>query len=957
MLNVSGCTALTELYCPGNQLTELDVSNCTALQYLDCSINQLTELDVSNNNALTILHCGGNKLISLEASHNTALTELFCSSNQLTALDISHNAALTELYCNDNQLTSLDVSNNTALTEMDCYSNQLTELDLSYNKVLISVSCYGQKRKELKLNKTSEGYEVDMKDYVSHLENIDADSISPKPISYNKDTGIITFSEPPTKLRYNYITHSPNNDLMDVTIKASLNVDVIERGAGGIDNLIICGVADDHYVARGNVPVTEKKIANYSPKIYGKKGFVADGNSRLIIRVKTQRPGNIEFSVKENIGVEIEKLSDRAKVSSIHTTEIGEEEYQASAVLVAPEMYPEGRSFPSSDFTVHVKFTADETGEEIPEEEKVMEEDIELEIHAAPLLLIHSFGTKATVENTFSEKGRGVLPVLKENGFKVFPFNYDGNIGVKENLGGMLFNSMFNEIFYIFEQNYIKKGIVCTKIDMVAHGMGGLMARWFCLYGDKNLLDGNYYTARSYGQGMARRIITIATPHRGTLWGNIMMGDWGTVLNPSIETIGMKNMAYVALKALRGGSSLTNLEFGWGENSIPARSSAWRDVAVMSEVVNGGFPVNVPMYSIYGKTKDIVDGWNFVAAVADLIGAWKKAAGVVGKVVGKVGKVFDIDVIDDFETRTTLEFLVGTLDDIKAIKPLKKAKLEAVQKKFKEIKEAIKEQNIEEALKIFLKGPEESDYARLIEMLGNDDILKGLEKDKLRAVAKKYASFENLLKEVAPDLNEYLIASGTIADKVSAGKLINDALAFRFKEINELQFPSWLTKTGNIVIGASEVISVAAGGLGGAIGAIIQIPFAVMNLIFGNEDHDLMVSEPSARDYFGDASVGMYGWRYRHDKICKQDDVGISVMNALKVYPKSRFKIFGTDQKILTANSLPTVKVIPNMRADSGEEEIEIDPEKIFETHFELSAEPNVLNISEFRVCCFQRFV
>ena len=59
------------------------------------------------------------------------------------------------------------------------------------------------------------------------------------------------FPEPPKTLHYRYNTHSPNNDKLYVVIKRSLNVDVIERGAGGVDNLIICGVADDHYIARG----------------------------------------------------------------------------------------------------------------------------------------------------------------------------------------------------------------------------------------------------------------------------------------------------------------------------------------------------------------------------------------------------------------------------------------------------------------------------------------------------------------------------------------------------------------------------------------------------------------------------------------------------------------------------------------------------------------------------------
>ena len=57
-------TALTELNCNYNQLTDLDISNNTALTYLNCRNNQLTTLDVSNNTALTTLYCDYNQLIA-----------------------------------------------------------------------------------------------------------------------------------------------------------------------------------------------------------------------------------------------------------------------------------------------------------------------------------------------------------------------------------------------------------------------------------------------------------------------------------------------------------------------------------------------------------------------------------------------------------------------------------------------------------------------------------------------------------------------------------------------------------------------------------------------------------------------------------------------------------------------------------------------------------------------------
>lgn len=69
-------------------------------------------------------------------SKNTALTELYCNDNQLTNLDVSDANVLGALYCQNNQLTSLSVSKSTVLSYLICFSNQLTSLDVSKNTSL-----------------------------------------------------------------------------------------------------------------------------------------------------------------------------------------------------------------------------------------------------------------------------------------------------------------------------------------------------------------------------------------------------------------------------------------------------------------------------------------------------------------------------------------------------------------------------------------------------------------------------------------------------------------------------------------------------------------------------------------------------------------------------------------------------------------------------------------------------
>ena len=152
-LDVSGCTSLVELYCLENKLTELDVSGCAALKVLDCSWTLLTELDVSGCAALEALECRGNWLTELDVSAKTELYDLDCSLNHLlTELDVSGCAALEILDCYGNDLTELDVSECAALEELDCDYNHMTELDVSANTELEILGCSENHLTELDLS-------------------------------------------------------------------------------------------------------------------------------------------------------------------------------------------------------------------------------------------------------------------------------------------------------------------------------------------------------------------------------------------------------------------------------------------------------------------------------------------------------------------------------------------------------------------------------------------------------------------------------------------------------------------------------------------------------------------------------------------------------------------------------------------------------------------------------------
>ena len=219
-LDVTKNTALTELRCSDNALTELDVSKNTALTSLNCSYNALTELDVSQNTALTYLGCYSNELTALDVSKNTALTDLSCYSNELTALDVSQNTALTRLDCSDTALTALDVSKNTELEHLWCNNNALTALDLSQNTKLTTLDCSGQQAAETRVLQQADGSgRADLSGLVPGWSGAQGVQVQGGTLEADGSTVVWDGKTSPVTVSYAYRTGH-----QDVTMDAALHV-------------------------------------------------------------------------------------------------------------------------------------------------------------------------------------------------------------------------------------------------------------------------------------------------------------------------------------------------------------------------------------------------------------------------------------------------------------------------------------------------------------------------------------------------------------------------------------------------------------------------------------------------------------------------------------------------------------------------------------------------------------
>ena len=459
---------------------------------------------------------------------------------------------------------------------------------------------------------------------------------------YRHGTGSFWSGEEMRVVRYE--ARSTNPDPTPSTV--SLNVVALERGdyrftesisMNFTDSLLndeglICDIPDhgNYYIDNKDKDnrVTEVSVSNQSIKKYGKKGFTADGNTRLILRAQAKTRGVMTFSVPTELGAKLESLRDRNELTA--TTEIravpvdvdGETVFQASAVLIAPKDYPATMDFPLDSFNVMVNFKGDDGSSDT--------NVLSLELHAAPVVLIH--GIFGDVKGTFE----GLRNQFERDNFRVFGWDYYNKHGPSDIIHD--YSGLYKKLAQAFNE-LNKDGIACTKGDLVVHSMGGLMARQFLLH-DKGARD----TVRSYRQGMVRRIVTIATPHGGSPWANYMLDGGKPEFIQRWPVFSDERAVANALYANHG-LIKKGIE---AMNGLGSADSAWKDLAIGGSLVRElkQTEVSVPIHVIYGRTKDYYSKGRFRFAFLPDIGIWSPTEWLPA-ILGKLSKVFPEIVEDD----------------------------------------------------------------------------------------------------------------------------------------------------------------------------------------------------------------------------------------------------------------------------------------------------------------------
>jgi len=235
-------------------------------------------------------------------------------------------------------------------------------------------------------------------------------------------------------------------------------------------------------------------------------GIVADGVSRILIvanydsalKFSITSPSNIEYGSLISIND-----ANAPKSNSIVADPINSKHQRKDSVVAVIYEGPHYVDMKKNIEHLAVTISARDI------KNKYIQENIVIKVYRVPIILVHGVWTNKYI----SWEITGFKEFLERHGFcasmadyeKYNDRTFDPNDEPK--IGNQAIAALKSKIQEVLEE-YNKKNISASQVDIVAHSMGGLIARGLCQ-------QNGYKAKENYMKGQIRRLITIGTPHFG----------------------------------------------------------------------------------------------------------------------------------------------------------------------------------------------------------------------------------------------------------------------------------------------------------------------------------------------------------------------------------------------------------------------------------------------------------
>lgn len=263
-------------------------------------------------------------------------------------------------------------------------------------------------------------------------------------------------------------------------------------------------------------------------------GAVADGESRLLIRVRAPSEGTVLFEHLSWSGLAAPVNGEDGSIAPPGTTApltaFASATSSTSQGPMAYAIYRPPRNFVQAStgsaqsmvkrmVSVRVTFTPNYcTGSGV-----TSVGGANLWIHRVPVVLCHGlWASPCTWSSNFEWYPFYNLNALSQGPRNLFKANYYGTRAASFTVN----EAVVGDAIYVAKRELRLQGIACTQVDWVGHSMGGLLPRVYYRKGQMGLAcqNGFYRGPDNFGAGDLHKLITITTPHFGSPWANVIDG-------------------------------------------------------------------------------------------------------------------------------------------------------------------------------------------------------------------------------------------------------------------------------------------------------------------------------------------------------------------------------------------------------------------------------------------------
>ncbi|HKG70865.1 MAG TPA: alpha/beta fold hydrolase [Nitrososphaeraceae archaeon] len=245
-----------------------------------------------------------------------------------------------------------------------------------------------------------------------------------------------------------------------------------------------------------------------------RNGTITDGISKLILLIDSENPLQFSINRKEPDNLTNGTLSclDQSNVNNLFSTTkvTPQNTNNGKSVVAAVYTPPDSFNQDKRDHrTINVNVNVSNANDDTPTLHKVP-----IRLYRPPVVLIHGVWTNS--EQTWGNKSK-FREKLENNGYKVFLADYSAHNGETfhpyaiPGIGNHGIDSLRTAIitaFNYYHNSCRNPSIAAAQVDVIAHSMGGLMARGFVQQPDYKRKD-------NFMKGSIHRLITIGTPHFG----------------------------------------------------------------------------------------------------------------------------------------------------------------------------------------------------------------------------------------------------------------------------------------------------------------------------------------------------------------------------------------------------------------------------------------------------------